>query len=76
MISSTSFPVFSTTTGIGATGVGATQPAPKPHHPHGVQQARGQPRQPAPLQAQPPQPGATPPPGQTLPRGSLLDLSV
>lgn len=69
MISSTSLSAFST-------GIGATQPTHRPHPPHGTQQARAQPKQQMPLQAQPDKTGPTAPPGQTLPRGSLLDLSV
>ncbi len=67
MISNTSLPAFST---------GTAQPAQRPHHPHGTQQARAQPKQQLPLQAQPDKASPTPQPGQTLPRGSLLDLSV
>jgi hypothetical protein len=68
MISTTSLAAFST-------GVGAARPAQRPHPPPGVQEARTQPKQQLPLQAQPDKSGA-PPPGQPLPRGSLLDLSV
>jgi hypothetical protein len=71
MISTTSLSAFSTPANIGA-----ARPAQRPHHPPGVQEARAQPKQQLPLQAQPDKPGAAPPPGQTLPRGSLLDLSV
>lgn len=69
MISNTSLSAFSS-------GVGAAQPASRPHHPHDVQQARAQPKQQLPLQMQPDKTGSAPQPGQNLPRGSLLDLSV
>ena len=76
MISSSSLSAFSPP-------VGTAQPAPKPHHAPGMQQARAQlasaqpaRAQPSPAQALQAKPGATPQPGQVLPRGSLLDLSV
>ena len=46
MISTTSLAAFST-------GVGAAHPAQRPHPPPGVQEARTQPKQQVPLQAQP-----------------------
>lgn len=70
MISNTSLPAFST-----ATGVGTAQPARRPQQPQGIQQARAQPKQQSPLQLPPDKTGAAPP-SQTLPRGSLLDVSV
>lgn len=69
MISNTSLSAFST-----ANGVSAPQPRPATR-PQGIEQARAQPA-PPPQPALQARPGAAPQPGQTLPRGSLLDLSV
>lgn len=67
MISPSSLSAFSTP------GVAAPQAPQRPEHPKELREARAQPAAPhLPLQTQP---GAAPP-SRTLPRGSLLDLSV
>lgn len=78
MISNTSLSAFSVANGVGAARpeVGAAQ---RPNRRPGIEQARNQSTATTPqtLQLRPgQQPQQAAQPGQTLPRGSLLDLSV
>lgn len=73
MIANTSLPAFSTVPGPGAARP-ASRPAPAAH-PAPIHEARGKSAAPVPLQVQPGKDG-TAAPDRSLPRGSLLNLSV